>query len=169
MGGWDRGIPFRKAERIILKEMAKTRESDLKAYCYWSIALIQLKNGARISEAIEGFKKALASNSRKVEVRVRKSKDEYRLIIIPKVIELKPCRWLLEESDRAIRERVRVYLWRKGLNSHSLRYAFITELSSRGLAPQLIASITRHKDLDMITHYVQKREAEDILELIAST
>jgi len=167
--GWDKGVPFRKAERIILKEMARTRDSDLKAYCYWAIALIQLKNGARISEAIEAFKKALASNSRKVEVRVRKSKGETRLIVIPKDVEFRSCKWLLEENDRAIRERVRVYLWRKGLNTHSLRYAFITELSSRGLAPQLIASITRHKDLDMITHYVQRREAEDILELIAST
>jgi len=167
--GWDKGIPFKQAERIILKEMAKTRDSDLKSYCYWAIAYTQLKNGARISEAIEGFLKALKSGAREVEVRVRKSKDKTRLIVIPKTVELKPCKWLLEEDMRNIRERVRVYLWRKGLNTHSLRYAFITELSSRGLPPQLIASITKHSDLDMITRYIQSREARELLELIAST
>jgi len=167
--GWDKGVSFKQIERIILKEMARTRDSDLKSYCYWAIALVQLKNGARISEAIEGFLKALATGSREVEVRVRKSKDKTRLIVIPKAVELKPCKWLLEEDPLDIRERVRVYLWRKGLNTHSLRYAFITELSSRGLPPQLIASITKHSDLDMITRYIQSREARELLELIAST
>jgi len=167
--GWDKGISFKQVERIILKEMARARESDLKAYCYWSIALIQLKNGARISEAIEGFKRALQSGSREVEVRVRKSRDKTRLIVIPKMVELKPCKWLLQEDDRSIRERVRVYLWRKGLNTHSLRYAFITELSSRGLPPQLIASITKHSDLDTIVTYIQGREARELLQYIANT
>ena len=50
-----------------------------------------------------------------------------------------------------------------GFNTHALRYALISYLSQKGVAPQLIAKITGHKTLDYILYYTQQQKAEEIL------
>jgi len=50
-----------------------------------------------------------------------------------------------------------------GFNSHSLRYAYITYLLSKGVNPSLVAKITGHRNLSYILHYTELKTAEDIL------
>jgi len=55
-----------------------------------------------------------------------------------------------------------------GMNSHSLRYAFVTHLITSGLEPTIVAKITGHSKLDFILHYTQRKVAESVLEEIFS-
>jgi site-specific recombinase XerD len=50
-----------------------------------------------------------------------------------------------------------------GFNTHSLRYAYITYLLSKGVNPSLVAKITGHRNLSYILHYTELKTAEDIL------
>jgi len=74
------------------------------------IALIQLRNGARISEAIRAFKEWLRTGKSELYVRVSKKKrSEDRLMIIPAEVEQYrlQCVELVDVDDRKLRERVR--------------------------------------------------------------
>ena len=103
-----------------------------------------------------------------MKVRVRKRKDGVeRLVVVPERVELRRVVWLAEEEPRHLVKRVKMYaLSRLKLNTHSLRYAFITHLARRGISAQIIAKITGHRRLDYILHYTQRVEAEKLLEKI---
>ena len=66
---------------------------------------------------------------------------------------------------RVANANVNKYLHRKlGINCHSLRYAFITYMLKKGVSPSIVAAITRHKNLNMILKYTERKEAEKTLE-----
>ncbi len=166
-GTWDRGVDF----RVVRRELARLLREHLqrkafRSYCYAAVLLIQLRNGSRVSEALEAALRFAEEGGREVQVRVRKHKREtLRLMVLPE--ELKPrdlqvCRSILSEP-RAL-ERVKDYARKRlGVNSHSLRYAFITYLAKQGVQPQLIAKITGHAKLDYILRYTQRKKAEELL------
>ena len=132
--------------------------------------LIQLRNGSRISEAIEALKKFIESGGRKVEVRVRKHRNpEYRLMVLSKELSIKdltPCKPIINEvDDKTLEGRIQLYAKKElGINTHSLRYAFITYLLKKGFSPSLIAKITHHRNLNCILTYIQQKAANKILE-----
>jgi len=71
----------------------------------------------------------------------------------------------LEKAARQLALRLKVFSLRElGINTHSLRYTFITHLASQGVSPQLIAKITGHSRLDYVLHYTQRLKAEELLE-----
>ena len=144
--------------------------------CYDAVLLLQLRNGARISEAIRGFLAYLRGEakyhprSRKLVVQVqvsKKKKPEERLIVIPeelKDMDLSECKALMGEDPLRLKRRIEQYARDKyGFNTHSLRYAFITYLLIRGVNPSIVAKITRHSRLDFILRYTQEKAAEDLL------
>ena len=157
----------------MLEDKLETARSD-KEYTYLAALYIQLRNGCRVSEAARALLVFAKTGSRKLRVPVAKRKDKLeRLVLIPPQIELKRVAWLAEDFkrkplDKAARQlaaRVKVFsLQRLGINTHSLRYAFVTYLAEQGVAPQLIARITGHKRLDYIVHYTQRLAAEELLE-----
>ncbi len=51
-------------------------------------------------------------------------------------------------------------------NTHSLRYAFINYLLSKGVDVPLVSKIVGHKNLDTILSYIQSRRAQETLESI---
>jgi len=165
---WDYGVDYEK----VYRELAKLVQTEKDGYtkCYTSIALIALRNGSRIGEAIEAFKEFLNTSKTKIYVRVEKHKKEedYRLMVIPKELveeDLSLCRDLLNKKKDHIRANINKYLHRRlGINCHSLRYAFITYMLRRGVSPSIIAAITGHKNLNMILKYTEKKAAENILE-----
>lgn len=69
--GWDRRVDHEYAYNKILRHMAKSRHP---ARCYDAVLLVQLRNGARISEAVKAFKQFLTSKSIEFEVEVSKKK-----------------------------------------------------------------------------------------------
>jgi len=164
---WDRGVDYEKMYRKILRHYKEAKRDTQKAYDI--ILLTQLRNGSRITEAIEFLKQICEPKTftRKKEVRVLKvrNREVKRLMVLPKEIDKKELFRLSYIIKEAYKQKVVNYARRTyGINTHSLRYAFITHLARKGIAPQLIAKITGHQKLDFILHYTQQVKAEQILE-----
>jgi integrase len=165
---WDYGVDYEAAYRELVKLLKSSDSSKGYAKCYATISLIALRNGARIGEAIETFKEFMSTSKVKIYVRVEKhKKEDYRLVVIPKEIveeDLTTCTQLIAKSKDAVRAYVNRWLREKlGINCHSLRYAFITYMLKKGVSPSIIAAITRHKNLNMILKYTERKVAEQEL------
>jgi integrase len=173
---WDhaseRGLGYGDLLRL-LEDRLEAAKSD-KEYAYLAALYTQLRNGCRVSEAARALLLFSKSGSRKLRVPVSKRRDRVeRLVLIPPNVEFRRVAWLaeefkrkpLEKAARALALRLKVFSLRElGINTHSLRYAFITHLAEKGVAPQLIAKITGHARLDYVLHYTQRMAAEDLLE-----
>jgi integrase len=166
-GSWDYNVDYEKAYR----ELSRLLQVEGKGFtkCYVAIALIALRNGSRIGEAIEAFREFLKTSKVRIYVKVEKhKKEDYRLMIIPKELveeDLSMCTPLIGKDKDIIRANVNRYLHRRlGINAHSLRYAFITYMLRKGVSPSIIAAITGHKNLNMILKYTERKEAEKVLE-----
>lgn len=161
MGSWDRGVEYEYILNKLIR-LINTEKSN-KNKCYASILLIQLVNGGRISEAVRGYKEYLKTGKTELRVRVSKKKQEdLRLMIIPNNVV--KCYDVSEIGDKELRDRV-IYYCRKKLkvNTHSLRYSFITYLLRNNVSPAIISKITHHAKLDLILHYTQQKTAEGLL------
>jgi integrase len=165
MSRWDKGIDFETMYSRLLRKISSVKSNKTK--CYLIIALVQLRNGSRISEAIRAFKEWVRTSKTELYVRVSKKKrEELRLVVIPsEVLQYRLlCVDLLDVSDRALRERVRAALYyHLKINTHSLRYAFITYLLRSGVNPAIVSKIVKHSRLDTLLTYVQERAGEDVL------
>ena len=146
-----------------LKTAIRSAKSE-QGKCYASILLIQLRNGSRISEAAEAYLRFLESGRDRVQVRVRKRKDgAVRLMVIPP--EVYAWRGALERTAEQLAHSAREYARQKmGINTHSLRYAFITYALMQGMNPAVVAGMTGHAKLDYILRYTQRKAAEELLE-----
>jgi len=165
---WDKGVDYELAYSRILRKIDSVKDNNTK--CYLIVALIQLRNGSRISESIRAFKEWIKTNKTEVYVKVsKKKKPEERLMIIPnEIINYRLyCVDLLDINDKVLRERVRatLYYYFK-LNTHSLRYAFITYLLRNNVNPAIVSKIVKHSRLDTLLKYVQVKESESVLRKI---
>ena len=174
---WDKGIDF----KIMLNELKdsfidliklyykKERKKQIaKSILYYSIALIQLTNGLRASEAVEALKNYIEHN--KAVCRVRKRKDNIeREVIIPNLIHLhKP---LLEKiyyevfNSNIDTNKYKVWcLYNLKTNSHSLRYAFENYISKKIADTSLITLFQGRKSLNSHLHYLRYKEAKELVE-----
>lgn len=160
--GWDAGIPYDSLLTKLLKAK-KSAKSDIEK-CYISILLIQLRNGSRISEAVRAYKQFLQDGKFDQFVRLSKQKTEnYRKMKIPQDVTV--CGELLDVDEKKLITRVRSFAKKRlNINTHSLRYAFITKLLEKGVESAIIAKITGHKNLNHIITYTQSKVAERILD-----
>jgi len=162
---FDRGIDFESTYRKIVRLI---NQAEDKKRCYLAVALIQLRNGLRAIEAVRAFKHYIISKQVEFEIAVvKKKRPETRLVVIPVElvsVDLDGCRELLDVEDKRLTDRYKHWLlYNLKINSHSLRYAFITYLLKHGVSPSIIAKITRHSKLDFILRYTQQKAAEDVL------
>jgi len=165
MRKWDKGVDYEYMYKKILKHLSNEKRDITR--CYLAIALIQLRNGLRASESIRAFKHYLKHKQLEFEVLVsKKKKPETRFIVIPRELlnyEL-VCYDLLESDDKVLTTRyknwIRKYL---KINSHSLRYSFITHAQKLGFPVPIIAQMTKHSKLDFILSYTQEKEAREFL------
>jgi site-specific recombinase XerD len=49
------------------------------------------------------------------------------------------------------------------INTHSLRYAYITYLLRQNVNPAIVSKIIKHSRLDTLLHYVQEKVGESVL------
>jgi integrase len=164
---WDLGLDYKQVYKMIL---AKVKEHISRrafaSYCYACVLLIQLRNGSRVSEAVDAAIKFSDQRSSEVYVRVRKRRDGYeRLVVLPeelKIQDISICREILSKGNATL--RVKVYAKKVlGINTHSLRYARITHMLRNSISPSIVAKITGHKKLDYILTYTQIKTAEEAL------
>ena len=165
MSRWDKGLDYELAYTRLLRKIHSVKNNNTR--CYLIVALIQLRNGSRVSEAIRAFKEWVRSGKTELHVRVSKKKrEETRLMIIPAEVQQYriACVDLVDIEDNVLRERVRatLYYYFK-INTHSLRYAFITYLLKNHVNPAIVSKLIKHSRLDTLLSYVQEKEAERVL------
>ncbi|ACV25419.1 tyrosine-type recombinase/integrase [Methanocaldococcus fervens] len=175
---WDKELDYEETKKELLNRLNYYRnkkplyQKDKIAYTYILTGLLQLRNGCRIGEAVEGLIKIIQTNKREVKVRVEKRKDDAkRLIVLPDEItieDLENIKEVVEEWEGKNLRRIannmsKWFITNLGINTHSLRYAYISYLGKQNVPAQLIACITGHATLDMVLRYTQVRTAEEIL------
>jgi integrase len=167
MGSWDKGVDYMTTYEMLLRYIKRTKHPGK---CYLIVGLIQLRNGSRVSEAVRAFKRWIYTGNQELHVDVSKKKHpEARLMIIPKEVEeyRRECLDIANVEDEVLVSRVkwalRYYL---KINTHSLRYAYITFLLREGVNPAIVSKLIHHSRLDTIMKYVQEKAGEEVLKKI---
>ncbi|MBC7113219.1 MAG: hypothetical protein H5T34_04265 [Candidatus Methanomethyliales bacterium] len=157
MGTWDKGLKLEEVLELLRERLKAAQDFE---YSYLAVLLTQAMNGCRIGEALTAIVAFANSGQREQRIKVEKRKDgAERLVIIPAEI----TRERLEVQGLKI-ANVKMYAKRKlGINTHSIRYAWITSQAIKNVNPAIIASITGHKNLNMLIHYIQKKQGEEYL------
>lgn len=157
MGTWDRGLELEEVLGLLRERLKAAQDFE---YSYLAVLLTQATNGCRIGEALTAVVAFASSGQREQRVKVEKRKDgAERLVIVP--AEIAGGRLGVSGLKAA---NVKMYARRKlGINTHSLRYAWITAQAKGNVNPAIIASITGHKNLNMLMHYIQKKQGEEYL------
>jgi len=173
LSGWDKGLDLEATLRKLLEYRRFIRGRVLRpryraALRDVNILVLALVNGLRISEAIESYYMWLESNGAesRFNVKLAKSRDRYRLCIVPGIfdkVDLAATKNLPRPRKQALNNFSRRNF---GFNTHSLRYAFINYLLSRGVDVPLVSKIVGHKNLDTILAYIQSKRAQETLESI---
>ena len=151
-----RYVDFEKTKKKLERLIKQTKRVKTKVSL--QILLIQLTNGARISEAYDAYYQWVKDPSkREVYVRTRKKKkQDLRLIIIPESLEPINVKVHIDSVKHCCKHFL-------GVNTHSLRYAYITYLGAKHKLPyQIISKITHHSKPELVEHYTLKLIAEEI-------
>jgi integrase len=156
MGTWDKGLEL---EEVISKLKEELSRAEGAEYTYLAVLLTQACNGCRVGEAFSAVQDFARTGQRELRVKVEKRKDgAERLIIIPPEIEMGRIDFTVKLAA------IKMYAIRKlKINTHSLRYAWITSQVKNNVNPGIIAAITGHKNLNMLMHYIQKKQGEEHL------
>lgn len=184
--GWSKQVEYEKLYNAFIRDykMLKKKDNwtkrDKKRFFYLISALTQLKNGTRASETIDALLKFVKEKKKEVLIQTKKKSKELRYVILPAEIsfsDLDKVRDLIlyfDERDYNFIKNKFVKNYSKFLtnnynvNSHTLRYAFITYLSKQGVSAQVIQQITKHSRLEYITYYTNQSLAYNILKNINS-
>lgn len=178
---WDKRLDWDKWDQKLkgdLRDLAREKEYyELKKMAipariskdlfYTSILLTQLENGARISEAVEAVLCFRSDSERVQRIRARKRKKNNKgkdvdvLIKIPAAVKNQYLD--LDLSSAAALEGVKMYAQRHyGINTHSLRYAWIAKMGREGIPTNLISKAIRHTNIQTIENYTAEDEADQI-------
>ncbi|MEO3994088.1 MAG: tyrosine-type recombinase/integrase [Desulfurococcaceae archaeon TW002] len=161
--GWDKEVDYEYMFSLLSRNIRNVKRKLIKR-CYDSVLLVQLRNGARISEAVAAYLQFLSNRGRRQEVFVAKHRDgTRRLIVVPE--EVLACHEFASIPVDKLIHRIKNYSIREyGINTHSLRYAFVTFLIEKGVNPVLVAKITQHKNIRHLLTYTQQKAADQLLE-----
>ncbi len=186
-GTWDYDLNFREIYIELVNEIYRERaeitagnitNKRIMKFAFIIAGLIQLRNGARIGEALEalnyfcqfpGYTKAAA--------KVQKRKDEfYRRMFLPEEIisdDLIIISDFITEkfSDIEFNRRIlvssvsRFFHYYFGFSTHAFRHSFITFESITKRQPiQVIAKMVGRRSLDHLDDYVSQKAADIELE-----
>lgn len=162
--GWDRGIDYQAKHDMLEQAIATTRDRREKGF--YAVALIQLKNGARRSEALECAFEWAKSGKREYRIRARKRKDKFkRLMVIPPILSkypvLKKAFTELEQEEHPAKAYYYFCSSRLGHNTHCMRYAFISDVANKEQKPgEFIAKMTGQKNPKVVLTYISQKAAD---------
>ncbi len=201
--GFDRGKDYMDIKKHLLNDINNKfdkykNEDDLKnkkllinQILYITIALIQLKNGSRISEACRAILKFVENEDIKNKVIVKISKSEglkynnktkekklskarYRKIVFPIWINKHIFKYLIKEQPSGLfvkpnllKQRVLDYLLKyHSCNTHSLRYACINYLIYEQKRPlNEVSKFVGHTTVNQLVTYTQNKNVDKIYDL----
>lgn len=204
--GFDRGVDYLEMKTKLIEEVGliiadieklsenkrgyeKDKLNLMRKYIYCLIAIIQLRNGARISEAVNAFEIFIQKKQKlddKVNVKIAKSKatkykkggekvktkTRYRKMIFPlnwvnKINDIDNIRNYLKEYEGSLNKRVLDYLNRNyKCNTHSLRYAYINYmLYTEKKEMTIVAKFIGHSNINQLIRYTQCKESDKLFDI----
>lgn len=158
-------------EYYALKGLNRSRARLQLAYS--SILLCQLVNGSRISEAVQAVMQFATDKKREqyVAAKKRRAHKKDRLVIIPRVVRAAYLDVLKNKTERQIINSVVHFAhnhWH--INTHSLRYSFVSFQNRNKTPATVTAGILRHTNVNMIEKYGRDAEADDFFKrMVKST
>jgi len=154
-------LDFQKTRKLLIQKIKDAK--NIKTRVALQILLIQLVNGARISEAYDAYYQFVATGEREVRVLTRKKRrPDYRTIYIPPEVAPINIRVNIDSVKRVCKRELKT-------NTHSLRYAYITFAGADlKLPPQIVAKITHHSKPELIEYYTHSLLAQKIQKKIAT-
>ena len=200
--GFDRGVDYGVMRDKLVKEYerldnllyndelppAAHRICSFKlAYCL--IAMIQLRNGSRISEAVDAFRKFISCKkfTQRQYIKIAKSESiKYKRDTKEKYITKRrnremmfPNKWISvshidtissyikDISNKRLQKRVLDYMLKyHKCNTHSLRYAFINYMLYDQKRPMTdIAKFVGHSSINQLLTYTQLKNTQQIFDL----
>lgn len=203
--GFDRDVDFEPMKEKLINDfnikmtkLKNFKDSEAKSKAerrylvnkinYTLIAMIQLRNGSRISEACLTYRSYMADRdlSDPVIVKIAKSektktnekgeeyttKARYRKMVFPDWISLDDFKILKKDKNTkalqectSLKKRTLDYLRQEyQCNTHSLRYSFINYmLNVKKLEMNTIAKIVGHVNLNMLVKYTQNKNIDKVL------
>lgn len=200
--GWDKGLNYLEIKDKLIKEISKQcnninnfdkkeKHLAIKKLIYLVISSIQLRNGSRITEAINAFKIFIKKNEihEKVTVKIGKS-DSIKTNKLGNKIKLKaryrnikfPEDWIdedildyiidteaLEEilNCKNLKRRICDYLTKNFLcNTHSLRYACINHLLyEKKVDMNAVCKFVGHSNNNQLIRYTQMKQVDKIFDI----
>jgi len=169
---WYREIDFNDIIRKIRTNLEieyKKLESDtgsnldIKRFLYYAIAMLQVTNGLRSTEAIKGLQTYLRKKEKEFSITAGKSKLD-RWVIVPPILEeyyneLKKYGEILKNIRKQsyynfIKNNLRI-------NPHSLRYAFINYMISKGIEPEKLVVYMGYSSFKHMINYYRVAAAKD--------
>lgn len=203
--GFDRGLEFEEIKEKLIKHLDRLykrlqnadsvykNKINIHKLCYTMIAMIQLKNGSRISEASRAFIKFCNSDDldEKVVVKIAKStgkqfshtqkklidkKIRFRKMVFPEWIdrdifdEIKDTKFMKLliniKADRLMQRVLDYMLMYFNCNTHSLRYACINYLLTEKKIPMpTVAKYVGHINVNQLCTYTQQKEIDKVFDL----
>ena len=191
--GFDRGVNYHEIKDKLVKEykivtdtVTNNRLEYLYKYnklVYLNVAMIQLKNGSRVSEAVGALKKFLSSDEKKVTVKISKTqsiktkkngekfetKARFRHMVYPDWVKLEEPKILLthlEKMSNPLNNTLQ-YLDRYfDCNTHSLRYSFVNyAMTEKKIPIAIIAKFIGHANVNQIVTYSSRLESDKLFDL----
>lgn len=191
--GFDRGINYEKTKNLLIKKFEETdintrkdgitdkrRHIYIRQLIYILVAMTQLRNACRVSEAVRAFMKYKKDETflNSVIVKISKSdaakKNKDGEMFKPKARfrKIVPQDWVLFDEPLLLKElnnipisrlkqRTLDYLLKLGFNTHSLRYARINYLlNTKKQDVATVAKYVGHSGLGTILTYVGKQNVD---------
>ena len=136
---------------------------DIKRFLYYTIALLQITNGLRSSEAIKSLQIFLKKKEREISIIAGKSKLERWVIIPPILLEYYNELKKYSEILKNIRKQSYYNFIKNnlGINPHSLRYAFINYMISKGIEPEKLVVYMGYTSFKHMINYYRVAAAKD--------
>jgi len=136
---------------------------DIKRFLYYAIALLQITNGLRSSEAIKGLQIFLKKKEKEISITAGKSKLERWVIIPPLLIEYYDELKKYSEILKNIRKQSYYNFIKNNLkiNPHSLRYAFINYMISKGIEPEKLVVYMGYSSFKHMINYYRVASAKE--------
>jgi hypothetical protein len=198
--GFDRGVDYLPMKNKLIKKFDERSSKFLKkdfflkagyAVTYLMIAMIQLRNGSRVGEAIAAFHEFYNEGyTEKAVVKIEKSdrkftdkdgnpitKCRYRHMIFPinwfdAEIFDKVFAKLSKTHDKFIKTKINRHRildfmqYHFSVNTHSLRYAFINYMLYVHNRPANdVAKFVGHTNTNQIVTYTQRKNCDQIFDL----
>ena len=148
--------------------LPNTKRLDVKRFLYYAIAILQLTNGLRASEAIYALKEYLTKGNKSFSMLAEKSNKE-RWVYVPDIlVSMTPTlKTYLDILKTISRHSYNTFLERNlGINPHTLRYAFIDKAIRKMGVGDTIVYMGYASPKHLMEYYRTIRAKEKLMEFV---